>query len=459
MKKIIFLMSLMVFTISLNAQTVLKPYQSPWKYLDNGTNQGTLWKGSTFVDTPWATASGQFGYGDGDEQKVVSYGGNASNKYITTYFRCSLNVANVNAYNQYLLRMLVDDGAIVYVNGNEVYRYGLPAGTITYTTVATNEPKDGREEVGIDLSPSAFVTGLNVIAVEVHQTSVTSSDLTFDFQLSGLVLSPSYTPIWRPSKVIVCMLENRNRANIIGSANAPWINSLLSDTSCANFTQSYSLEHPSRPNYLDLFSGSNQGMTTADGTIPLTTPNLGRQIIDAGFTFTAYSDSLPSEGFVGDGTEAKYPFVRRHCPWIYWQGTGTNQLSSTCNKKFTQLPSPLSGLPTLSFIIPNQVHNMHDGTTAALAISNSDTWLQTNLQPVITWAKANNSLVILSFDEDEDAGGDNKITTLFIGTKVLGGTYNNPISHFNILHTIEQMYGLSYIGQSQYSSTILNCWK
>lgn len=446
------------FSVNVNAQTNIKSYGGTWKRLDNGTNQGTLWRNTGFNDTPWTTANGQFGYGDGDEQTIISYGGNASNKYITTYFRTTVNIPSASAYNQYLLRMIVDDGAVVYINGTEVFRYGLTANP-TYTTTATNEPTDGRQEVGIDLTGSSFVNGTNTIAVEVHNTSVTSSDLTFDLQLSGLVTAPVYTPIWRPAKVIVCMLENRNYSNVIGSVNAPWINSLLSDTSCAKFTQSYSLMHPSRPNYLMLFSGGNQGMTTSDGTIPLSTPNLGRQLIDAGFTFTGYSESLPSEGYVGDGSESQYPFVRRHCPWIYWQGGGTNQLASSTNKMFSQLPNPLSGLSTVSFIIPNQIHNMHDGSTSALAISNSDTWLQTNLAPVITWAKANNSLVILHFDEDEDAGGDQKVTTLFIGAKVLGGTYSNPISHYNILHTLEQMYGLTYIGQSQYSSSILNCWK
>src|SRR6186997_1390070 len=81
------------------AQTLLSPLGASWKYLDNGTNQATAWRAVTFNDATWKTGVGEFGYGDGDEATVVSYGRNASKKYITTYFRRQVNIINKNNYS------------------------------------------------------------------------------------------------------------------------------------------------------------------------------------------------------------------------------------------------------------------------------------------------------------------------------------------------------------------------
>jgi len=162
----------------------LVAYGSSWKYLDNGTNQGTAWRGTSFSDATWASGNAQLGYGDGDEATVVSYGPNASNKYITTYFRNTISVTNPSSFTSILGNVKRDDGIAIYVNGTEVYRNNLAAGAV-YNTLATLANDDGATAQSFSFSPSAFVSGNNVIAVEIHQNSVTSTDISFDLQLIG----------------------------------------------------------------------------------------------------------------------------------------------------------------------------------------------------------------------------------------------------------------------------------
>ena len=164
----------------------LVAYGSPWKFLDNGTNQGTAWTASSFNDASWASGNAQLGYGDGDEATVVSYGPNASNKYITTYFRKTISVTNPAAFSSIAGSVKRDDGVAIYVNGTEVYRNNLAAGA-AYTTLATLASDDGATAQTFSFSPSVFVSGNNVIAVEIHQNAANSSDISFDLQLIGTV--------------------------------------------------------------------------------------------------------------------------------------------------------------------------------------------------------------------------------------------------------------------------------
>jgi len=159
-----------------------------WKYLDDGSNQGTAWKDVTFDDSGWAAGPAQLGYGDGDEATVVSFGPDANNKYVTTYFRYSFNISDPSIYQSLSLQIMRDDGAIVYLNGSQVFSSNMPAGPITYTTPASSTVGSANESqfVGADISPGHLVTGTNIIAVEIHQVSGSSSDISFDLILSGI---------------------------------------------------------------------------------------------------------------------------------------------------------------------------------------------------------------------------------------------------------------------------------
>lgn len=177
---------LLALTFCVWGQTTLFPFGSSWRYLDNGSNQGTAWQAASFYDGGWKTGPSQLGYGEGDEATVVSYGPNSSAKYITTYFRGTFSIADAALYGSYTMRYLLDDGMVVYCNGREVYRRNMPTGSITYTTSALgNAPDDGKTIHSTTLPATAFQTGSNVIAVEVHQDDGQSSDLTFSLEIMG----------------------------------------------------------------------------------------------------------------------------------------------------------------------------------------------------------------------------------------------------------------------------------
>jgi hypothetical protein len=155
-----------------------------WRYSDIGANLGTAWRMPTFNDAFWKSGLAQLGYGDGEEGTVISYGAVATNKYPTTYFRRAV-VLDPAAYAQFVLRLQRDDGAVVYVNGTEVFRSNLPEGPISYSTLATNAVDDGNTWLTAPVPRSLMQSGTNVIAVEVHQTTLNSSDLSFDLELLG----------------------------------------------------------------------------------------------------------------------------------------------------------------------------------------------------------------------------------------------------------------------------------
>lgn len=176
----------------LNAADVLVPTGATWKYLDNGSDQSTAWRAPAFNDASWASGPAQLGYGDGDEATVVSFGPNSAAKYITTYFRRSFNVVNASAYLNATVRVLRDDGAVVYVNGTEVFRSNMPGGNIGYQTLAS-AAIDDTTFYSAAFSPGLLVEGANVVAVEIHQANATSTDVSFDLELTASTTVP--TPV------------------------------------------------------------------------------------------------------------------------------------------------------------------------------------------------------------------------------------------------------------------------
>ena len=254
----------------------------------------------------------------------------------------------------------------------------------------------------------------------------------------------------RPDHVVILIMENHGYEDIIGNADAPYINSLAQEN--ASLTASYGLIHPSQPNYIMLYSGSNQGVTNNNvpAGIPWSTPNLGASLLQAGLTFRAYSDGLPSVGYLGASSGA---YQKKHAPWTNWQGTGNNQTPSSKHRPFTDFPTDFNNLPTVSFVVPDQNHDMHDGTVAE-----GDAWVENNLSAYVTWAKTNNSLFILTFDED-DGDNLNHVVTLFAGEMVEPGSYNTTHNHYDLLRTIEEIYELPYAGNSATATTITEVWK
>ena len=141
--------------------------------------------------------------------------------------------------------------------------------------------------------------------------------------LSHSAVQAQTVPVF--SHIVVVIGENTSSSSVFGSTDAPYINALAAQG--AKFTNSFAIEHPSQPNYLDLYAGSNQGITD-DGTpsTKFTTANLGRDLINAGKTYITYSEDLPSVGYDGSSSGN---YARKHNPAANWMGTGTNQIPTT----------------------------------------------------------------------------------------------------------------------------------
>jgi hypothetical protein len=169
-----------------------------WKFLDNGTDQGSAWKETSFNDSAWAFGPAVLGGGDTHIATTVNLGPASPNRYITTYFRRTFTVTGAAFVNQLNLNILRDDGVVVYINGTEVARQNMPVGAITSLTNAASIIGT-TDETTYFLSPASplptLVDGDNTIAVEVHQRDGTSSDLGFDLELiaNSLPAPPTVT--------------------------------------------------------------------------------------------------------------------------------------------------------------------------------------------------------------------------------------------------------------------------
>ena len=246
-----------------------------------------------------------------------------------------------------------------------------------------------------------------------------------------------------PAHVVIVVEENHGYSQIIGSSQAPYINTLA--TQGALFTKSYALTHPSQANYLGLFSGSTQGITDDSCPHTFSAQSLESELIAAGKTLVSYSEGLPA---VGSTVCTSGLYVRKHAPW-----TDFSKDHRSDNQPFTNFPTSFAKLPTVAWVIPNLDDDMHDGT-----IQQADSWLQTNLMAYATWAKNNNSLLIVQWDEDQGTT-TNHIATIFVGPMVKPGKYSETVNHYNILRTIEDMYGLARLGSSAGAKAITNVWK
>lgn len=200
----------LVFTVAVlaglahdvSAQTTLIPIGATWKFLADGSDQGTAWRTLEFNDSAWTEGRAKLGYGDGNEVTVVGFGSNPETKFITTYFRHSFTVEDAKGMGDFLLHLLRDDGAIVYLNGVEIYRSNMPAGAVSYTTPAASALGTDEEVLLVSkfFKENHLKEGRNVLAVEIHQSDPTSSDMAFDFELAtGFRLVPPTVAVTSPA--------------------------------------------------------------------------------------------------------------------------------------------------------------------------------------------------------------------------------------------------------------------
>ena len=274
--------------------------------------------------------------------------------------------------------------------------------------------------------------------------------------------------------IVIVVEENKDYRRIgddhdfiVGNCEAPFINKLRAEG--ASLTHMYAEEHFSQGNYFWLLSGSNQGVGFFDfvpspGSIDAY--NLASRLIAHGRSFAGFSEGLPSIGWTDAGNDETH-YARKHVPWISF-----GNIPSGSNRRFEDFPSgktpAFDTLPTVSFVIPNLMHDTHDPDVVKHVgpIERGDTWLRDNLEAYYKWAKTNNSLLIVTFDENAVEGlfsfgstdpaappqtkDQNQIATIFAGARIKPGYEDHtPVTHVNLLRTIEAMYGLPPSGGQQ----------
>jgi hypothetical protein len=247
----------------------------------------------------------------------------------------------------------------------------------------------------------------------------------------------------RTDHIVVVIFENEDRDKIIGNPAAPYLNELAD--SGADLTQSFGLTHPSQPNNLALFSGSMQGVT--GNGCPKNFPkadNLGQQLLKARLGFVGYAESLPAVGFRGCESGS---YERKHNPWVNF-----GNLPASVNQPFSAFPADFAALPAVAFVVPDMCSDMHDCSIAA-----GDQWLRDHLDAYAQWAKTHNSLLIVTFDEDSGTNR-NQIATILVGEQIEPGSYDEPTTHYTILRTIEDAYGLPPLGQAAKAKPLLTIW-
>jgi acid phosphatase len=227
----------------------------------------------------------------------------------------------------------------------------------------------------------------------------------------------------------------------LSADDAPYIRKLARFG--VSFTNAHAETHPSQPNYMVLFSGGTQNVR--QDTVPskpITAPSVGGEMLSAGLSFVGYSESLPSVGFTGIKVGR---YARKHAPWVSF-----TDVPAQDNRPFSDFPEgDFSKLPSLSMVVPNQVHDMHSAP-----VKRADDWLKRNLGAYAKWSVSHNSLLIVTWDE---GSGGNHIPTIFFGARLRHHRQAGlRVDHFRLLRTIESLFRLPALGGSAESAPIRN---
>jgi phosphatidylinositol-3-phosphatase len=254
------------------------------------------------------------------------------------------------------------------------------------------------------------------------------------------------------SHVYVIIFENKEYSSIVGSGSAPYINSLIAQYGLS--TNFYAETHPSEPNYIALTSGGAQGITD-DGVYNLSVNNLFDQVESSGRTWHAYMQGYPgncatvsSSSAVVDGVGKSGAYVRKHDPAISYTDISGN---TTRCANITNLASFDPAAANFEFITPNMINDMHDGTVA-----DGDNFLKAFLSKITSSSAFANSVVFVTFDEGTtNANGGGHVPTIAITPNMAPG-YRAiaAYTHYSMLHTIEQAWGLPYLGSAAPASSM-----
>ena len=251
--------------------------------------------------------------------------------------------------------------------------------------------------------------------------------------------------------IFVLIMENHALSAIIGSPDAPYINSLAAAYGLA---VSYTgVSHPSLPNYLALTGGDTFGLGTDCTDCFQNAPNIALdRLVPAGRTWRAYMESMPSPAFVGDA----YPYMQKHNPFVYYDDIRTDPAQFANVVPYTQLAQDLATAqttPDFVWITPNMIDDMHDGTVAM-----GDHWLSVNVPPILSSPAftAQRSLLLLIWDENDGSPG-NEVPALVIADGVPKGFQSQvAYNHYSLLRTIEVAWGLSPLTANDAGAAVMS---
>ncbi|HEY6449833.1 MAG TPA: alkaline phosphatase family protein [Candidatus Cybelea sp.] len=267
---------------------------------------------------------------------------------------------------------------------------------------------------------------------------------------AGSVQAPALTAVEampitpRGSQVTIVLMENKNYDLVVGSSQAPYFNNALVPQG-ALLQNSHAVGHPSEPNYLALFSGSNQSVHGDPCPVYFKAENIAAELITAGKTFAGYSESMPRDGYRGCYHGL---YDRNHNPWVAF--TNVPQSDNLVYKRF---PSVVA---SFVWITPNLCHDTHN-----CSVRVGDKWLSRNLPPIIAWDSKHDGLLIVTWDEaDPDDSGKNHIPTVLIGPMIRAGVRDTErVDHYSVLRTIENILSVACIKADCRAPLITGVWR
>ncbi len=250
--------------------------------------------------------------------------------------------------------------------------------------------------------------------------------------------------------VVVIVFENKETASVLGNRAAPTFNSY--GRRYATLTRYYGVTHPSLPNYLALVSGSTQGITTDCTGCVVDTQSLADTIQASGRTWKTYAEGLPTPGFLG---ASRGRYAKKHNPFAYFRDIADDPARRARLVPLTRLASDLraGALPSFSLVVPDLCHSMHD-----CSVSVGDAWLRSQVGKFLKLPK---TVVFVIFDEGSTrTRGGGHTAALALGTAVRPGSrYAGLTSHYGILRTVEQAWGLPLLGHSAHVAPVTGIWR
>lgn len=253
-----------------------------------------------------------------------------------------------------------------------------------------------------------------------------------------------------PSHIFVIVMENKEDTDVLGNEVAPYLNQLVGQAAVAD--QYYAIRHPSLPNYLALISGNTYGVTDDCTDCLQDAPNLADALGAEGLTWKAYQEDLPQPCYQGAYSDSG-GYAMKHDPFLYFRDIRDDPARCGNVVPLAQLAADMTSgaVPNFSFITPNLTNDMHDGSVA-----DGDRWLA-NFVPQILASDAwkQNGALVITWDEGAtdrgccDVASGGQVPLLVLTPNGPAGYHaTTPATHYSLLRTVEDLWGLDYLGHS-----------